>query len=217
MRVHVIDAANRDRYAAELDAHHQLRHDIYVVERKWQALNGIGGREYDQFDLPDAIYLLAICDSGEVAGGTRLLQSTGPTLLNDVFVELASSTAYERAVDILEWTRFFVAPRFRERGRPCCVGGLVCAAMMEFCLRRGVRTLNAVGETYWFTRSAALGWHPCPLGAPREHDGMSIRAWTIAVTQSALNSTLQFYGLSKAQIAWDQNMRPPAPIMDAVA
>lgn len=200
MRVQVIDDRNRELFADQVDQHHRLRHDIYIGERGWRALQGINGREYDQFDLTSAIYLLALTDDGEVAGGTRLLQSTEPTLLSEIFPHLADVRPYERAPDVLEWTRFFVAPRFREGGRLCRTGGLVSAAIIDYCLQNGVRRLNAVGETYWMPRISSLGWRPRPLGLPITHDGMSICAWTIDVTDYALQTTLKAYDLDASQL-----------------
>lgn len=211
MRVHVIDERNRYLYVEQLDEHHRLRDQIYIGEKKWQALKSTDGREYDQFDLPDAIYLLALADNGSVAGGTRLLRSTGPTLLSEVFPHLADVRPFQRGPDILEWTRFFVAPRYREEHRLCRAGGLVSAAMIEFCLTTGVRQLNAVGETYWMPRISTLGWRPRPLGLPIEHEGLSICAWTIEPSESALRSTLRAYDLEKIDLIWEQRTVRHAP------
>lgn len=211
MRVHVINERNRHLYVEQLDEHHCLRDLIYIGEKKWRALKSTRGREYDQFDLPETIYLLALADDGSVAGGTRLLQSTGPTLLSDVFPHLADVRPFERAPDILEWTRFFVAPRFREEHRLCRAGGLVSAAMIEFCLMTGVRQLNAVGETYWMPRISTLGWRPRPLGLPVEHDGLSICAWTIEPSEAALRSTLRAYDIETVELVWQQRAACRAP------
>lgn len=211
MRVHVIDERNRYLYVEQLDEHHRLRDQIYIGEKKWQALKSTDGREYDQFDLPDAIYLLALADNGSVAGGTRLLRSTGPTLLSEVFPHLADVRPFQRGPDILEWTRFFVAPRYREEHRLCRAGGLVSAAMIEFCLTTGVRQLNAVGETYWMPRISTLGWRPRPLGLPIEHEGLSICAWTIEPSELALRSTLRAYDLEKIDLIWEQRTVRHAP------
>ena len=208
MQVHVIDSSNSHSYIDELDEHHCLRNKIYIGERKWRALHEKDGREYDQFDLPDAIYLLALTNSGEVAGGTRLLRSTGPTLLSDVFPFLANVRTFERADDVLEWTRFFVAPRFRESGRLCRVGGIVSAALIDYCLQSRVRRLNAVGETWWMPRISTLGWRPRPLGLPHEHDGMSICAWTIDITAGALRTTREVYNLDGGTLVWPGAQRP---------
>lgn len=211
MRVHVVDERNKDLYVEQLDEHHCLRHQIYIGEKKWLGLRSVDGREYDQFDLPDAIYLLALADDGAVAGGTRLLRSTGPTLLSEVFPQLADVRPFERAPDVLEWTRFFVAPRYREEHRLCRAGGLVSSAIIEFCLMAGVRKLNAVGETYWMSRISGLGWRPRPLGLPVEHEGLSICAWTIDPSEAALRSTLRAYDLGKVDLVWEQRASRHAP------
>src|ERR1041384_1478666 len=87
--IHVITGANRHRYAAELLAHFRLRHEIYVVERNWKDLARADGLERDQFDDVDATYILAI-DDGQVIGGSRLVPTTRPHLLSEVFPYLAS-------------------------------------------------------------------------------------------------------------------------------
>jgi len=66
--IHVITSANRHLYEPELLAHFRLRHEIYVVERKWKELQRPDRSERDQFDNQDATYVLAI-DKGEVVGG----------------------------------------------------------------------------------------------------------------------------------------------------
>src|SRR5208337_3694633 len=61
LEVHVITGANRHLYERELDEHHQIRHRIYVGELQWRGLTARADkREYDQFDLPETVYLLAL-------------------------------------------------------------------------------------------------------------------------------------------------------------
>jgi acyl-homoserine lactone synthase len=48
--IHVITGANRHLYEPELLAHFRLRHEIYVVERRWTNLARPDGLERDQFD-----------------------------------------------------------------------------------------------------------------------------------------------------------------------
>jgi acyl-homoserine lactone synthase len=57
-KVHAIDAGNRDLYSDAIEQHHRIRHDIYVGERRWMELARPDGREVDQFDTDDAVYLL---------------------------------------------------------------------------------------------------------------------------------------------------------------
>ena len=78
IRVHAIDAGNRHLYDHELEQHHRIRHDIYVGERKWMDLARPDGREVDQFDTVNAVYLLAVEPGKGVVGGSRLVPTLDP-------------------------------------------------------------------------------------------------------------------------------------------
>ena len=77
-KVHAIDAGNRDLYSDALEQHHRIRHDIYVGERRWMELARPDGREIDQFDTDDAVYLLGIETDGRVVAGSRLMRTDRP-------------------------------------------------------------------------------------------------------------------------------------------
>jgi acyl-homoserine lactone synthase len=99
--IHVVTSANRHLYEPELLMHFRLRHEVYVVERNWKELERADGLERDQFDNQDATYILAI-DTGEVVGGSRLIPTTHPHLLSEVFPHLASVRGLPRAADTYE-------------------------------------------------------------------------------------------------------------------
>jgi acyl-homoserine lactone synthase len=207
IRLHVIDRTNRDAYADAIDQHYVLRKKIYIDEQRWSALRATNGREIDQFDTDSTVYLLAIGADGEVAGGTRLLPSLGPTLLSEVFPQLARERGFERAPEIWEWTRFFVAPRFRQDKRLSRVAGIVAAGMVEYCLDQRIPRMNVVAEAYWIPKVSALGWRPRPLGLPLAHEGLSICAFTIEMTEKALQATRAVYGIDAPSL-----VRPKRPV-----
>ena len=76
------------------------RHEIYVERRGWKALQSVNGEERDQFDRPDTIYLLAIDEEDDILAGLRLLPTTGPHLLADIFPHLVMSSDIPRGDDI---------------------------------------------------------------------------------------------------------------------
>ncbi len=45
---------------AQLEEMHRIRHRIYVEGRGWKALRKSDGREVDEFDTDDAVYLLGL-------------------------------------------------------------------------------------------------------------------------------------------------------------
>ena len=53
--IHVVTKHNRHLYEGYFDPYFRLRHDIYVKQRKWMALDRPDGREIDQFDTEDAV------------------------------------------------------------------------------------------------------------------------------------------------------------------
>ncbi len=86
LQVKVVTSANRHLFADSLDEYFHWRYKIYVQSKRWCAENE-SEREIDQFDHDDAFHFLGF-RNGEFVAGTRLMPSSGPTLLRDVFPRL---------------------------------------------------------------------------------------------------------------------------------
>jgi acyl-homoserine lactone synthase len=194
--IHVITSANRHLYQAELLAHFRLRHEIYVVERNWKDLARPDGLERDQFDNQDALYILAT-DNGQVIGGSRLLPTTRPHLLSEVFPHLASVRGLPRAVDIYEWTRMFVIKSRREgRTMGGQARGMVICGVLEYCLDNGITGLTALIEMFWLPLFHSMGWNLMPLGLPELISGEWSIAVKMAINAQTLASTRAFHGIA---------------------
>jgi len=209
IRVHAIDAGNRHLYDDELEQHHRIRHDIYVGERKWMDLARPDGREVDQFDTGNAVYLLAVEPGKGVVGGSRLVPTLDPHLMSDVFPELANVRGVPRAPDIYEWTRIFVVPAKRETGRLSRTAGIVYCGILEFCLSRRLSQISVVCEAYWIPRLLALGWKPQLLGEPIVKDGMTIVGITCDMTEEALDKTRHIYEIAGSVMSVSPAVRQP--------
>lgn len=194
--IHVITSANRHLFKPELLAHFRLRHEIYVTERNWKELARPDGLERDQFDNQDATYILAV-DNGQVTGGSRLVPTTRPHLLSEVFPYLASVRGVPRAADIYEWTRMFVVKSRREgrtMGGP--TRGMVICGVLEHCLDKGITSLTALIEMFWLPLFHSMGWNLKPLGLPELiNDEWSV-AVQMAINEDTLSSTRAFHGIA---------------------
>lgn len=114
--IRIVQGHDRKDHQAALDQMHCLRAKVFADRLGWQ-VEVLDGREIDQFDRLDPVYLLAIDDDGDVIGCARLLPTTGPTMLSQVFSKLLGPDQAIRSPIVWESTRFCVdTPRLTERG-----------------------------------------------------------------------------------------------------
>lgn len=81
------------------------RHKVFVEQLGW-GLQTQDGAELDQFDRPDTVYVVAQDDEGYVSGCARLLPTTRPYLLGEVFPQLLNGLLPPCSPDIWELSRF---------------------------------------------------------------------------------------------------------------
>lgn len=81
------------------------RHKVFVENLGWD-LHSPDGLEQDQFDRPDTVYVAARDEMGEICGCARLLPSTRPYLLSEVFPQLLNGMAPPSSPDVWELSRF---------------------------------------------------------------------------------------------------------------
>jgi acyl-homoserine lactone synthase len=183
MEVHVIRRDNRHLYADILESYFRLRHQIYVVERKWMDLDRPDKREIDQFDTDDAVYLLGL-EGRSIVAGMRLVPTMAPTLLSDLFPQLSLKGPVRRH-DVYELSRIFVVPNRRGEHAGPRAEAVIQAATMEYGLSIGLSAFTIVLESWWLPRLLDQGWVARPLGLPINIDSMSTVAVIVDVNEQA--------------------------------
>lgn len=83
----------------------RYRHKVFVERLGWP-LQTDGKVELDQFDRSDTLYVVAQDEDGDVFGCARLLPTTGPYLLGEVFPQLLNGLPSPRSPDVWELSRF---------------------------------------------------------------------------------------------------------------
>lgn len=86
----------------------RLRHAVFNERLHWD-VRSENGKERDQFDQCNPIYVLVKEDSGEVVGMSRLLPSTGPYMMKDVFPQLLHGEPAPQNPAVWEISRFAFA------------------------------------------------------------------------------------------------------------
>ena len=86
---------------------HRLRSRVFKGRLNWDVTSD-NGREWDHFDSLDPIYIVANDEDGRVAGTWRMLPTTGPYMLRDVFPQLMDGLPPPASPRIWEGSRFAV-------------------------------------------------------------------------------------------------------------
>lgn len=112
----VVDALNRSRFEDVLDEMFRLRARVFEGRLGWD-VSVRDGKEIDQFDGLDPAYVIGLDDAGHVVACARLLQTTGPHMLSDVFHGILRGEPPLRSATLWESTRFCVDTQRLGRGR----------------------------------------------------------------------------------------------------
>lgn len=143
----VIDALNRDRFEPLLDEMFRLRARVFGDRLGWE-VTVEDGLEIDRFDALDPAYLVGLDDAGHVVSCARLLQTTGPHMLVDVFSSLLDGEPPLRSSRIWESTRFCVdTARLKATGGMSSISRATCEiliAISDYGMSAGISDIVTV-------------------------------------------------------------------------
>lgn len=97
----------------------RYRHRVFVEQLGWP-IACKEGLELDQFDQAYTEYVMAQGDDGRVCGCGRLLPTSRPYLLAEVFPQLLDGLPMPCSNDVWELSRFSVAGPSADHGRQPC-------------------------------------------------------------------------------------------------
>lgn len=180
--IRVVNNGNKRQFANILDGQFRLRHGIFVKERGWTEFEIDGIYEKDQYDNDSAVYMIAVDETEDVAGGFRLYPTTLPHMLTEQFPNLVEGTVLRRS-DVLELTRF--AMRTTERRSSHYFELLL--AIQEYGLREGLAGYTSVINTPRIPILQGFGFDIEPLGLPQMMDDKTIIAVLFHVSEDCLS------------------------------
>jgi len=156
------------------------RHQVFIERLGWK-LDSIDGLERDQFDRPDTAYVVSRDETGSVTGCARLLPTTQPYLLGDVFPKLLNGQVPPAAPDVWELSRF-AAMDFNSRATTAL--GQFSSTLAAELLRNSIKYASKLGAKRLITVSPIgverllrkLGIHAHRVGPPIVVNGHPIFA-----------------------------------------
>jgi len=143
----IVDALNKHRFGSVLEEMHRLRARVFRDRLGWD-VTIVDDMERDLFDDLNPAHVISLNQDGDVVGCMRLLQTTGPNMLSDVFYSILDGEAPLRSAQIWEATRFCVDTQKLAGGKTrnsiSYVTSEVMIAAFEYAQKAGVLDAVAV-------------------------------------------------------------------------
>jgi len=199
----VIEGKRSSSYPMEMDAMFRNRAQIFSERLGWE-VTVKDGYERDTFDDANPLYLISIDPhTNEYWGSLRLLPTTGPNMLRDVFPFLLGEGEYIESATIWEASRICAVaadgqPERSKNGVSLALGELL-AGIGEVAIVAGLTQIVAVFDARIYRILKAAGCDPQIIGAPRR-----------------IGRTLSYAGLFDTGEGPLQAVREPAGIKGSV-
>lgn len=157
------------------------RHRIFIEQLGWRLPCADGRFERDQYDRDDTVYVVAHDESGSICGCARLLPTTEPYLLQELFPTLlADGIEPPKAAAVWELSRFAAGTSDGMAGEDTGAWAVrpMLAAVVECAAKRGVRQLIGVTFLSMERLFRRIGVHAHRAGAAQRVDGrMVVACW----------------------------------------
>lgn len=192
--IFIVNAENRCLFSSELRQMHRHRKVVFIERLRWHTPT-VGELEIDSYDHADTMYLIARCErSSDVLASARLLPTTKPHLMSEVFAH-ACSEGPPCGPRVWEASRFCTSPSITSRpARLALLWELLCG-IMETCLLYGVEQIT-------FTANAALlplvlrcGWDAKVLGPTLRDGNDEVTAVAVRIAPSGLLAIRDRFGI----------------------
>lgn len=153
-----------------LHTHYQLRARVFSDRLGWE-VDVAAGCESDRFDALPPTYVVAIAETGRLAGCARLLPALGPTMVADVFPSLLPDGRFNSHAAMIESSRFCVDTALAEgRGNGSVHEATLTmfAGIIEWCIANGYTEIVTVTDLRFERILARVGWPLQRLGEPKK-------------------------------------------------
>lgn len=167
----IVDSLNKDEHQHLLEDMFRLRARVFQDRLGWDVAVE-NGMEIDMFDHLDPAHIISTDETGAVVGCMRLLQTTGPHMLADIFSPILDGEPPLRSSSIWEATRFCVDTIRLGRGRgPNSISYRTSEVMIgafEYGMQSGISDAVAVIDPVMDRVLKRSGNAPCGyLGSPK--------------------------------------------------
>ncbi len=167
----LIEGARAACFAKEMDQMFRNRAEIFFHRLGWDVVVK-DGYERDRFDDLNPLYLVSVDPvTGQYWGSLRLLPTTGPNMLRDVFPQLLEDGEVVESATIWESSRICAVatdgqPRQSRNGVNYVMSELI-AGIGEVALMAGLTQIVSVFDARILRVLKAVGCKPAIIGRPQ--------------------------------------------------
>ena len=170
----VIEQYNAHEYSHLMDQMFQMRARVFHDRLRWN-VRVVDGRERDKYDDESPVYVIYTDDrKREVKGSLRLLPTTGPTLLADIFSDTLPAGVHLSAPTIWECTRLCLDDRLLANGpghQLLLDSTALIAGLGEVAMRAGIETIIGNFDSSMLRLYRQLGCEVEVLGSTLRYGG----------------------------------------------
>jgi N-acyl-L-homoserine lactone synthetase len=162
--IRMVTRDNAERHVSNLYQMHRLRKAVFKDRLGWD-VSVSGELEFDEFDALEPSYLLSMDRYGILNGCVRLLPTTGPNMLRDIFPSFVTKGAVPRSERVWEASRFAVGKNATtaEAGVSQTTYDLLIG-VLKFGLSNGISTIACVVDVRMERILRRVGWQLERLG-----------------------------------------------------
>jgi acyl homoserine lactone synthase len=195
----LVNGSERDQHRALIMDMYRQRARVFKDRLGWD-VSVSDGLEMDEFDEINPLYVISVDDfTGRLRGSLRLLPTTGPNMLRDVFSELLPDGLVIESATIWEGSRFAMDPEMAlpRPGSPIShVTGELLAGLVELGLNTGLTEIASVIDTR-MVRILRLAGYPAELISPPRRIGVcTTYAGLSEISEAALDSIRKTCGIT---------------------
>lgn len=206
--IFVVNAENRELFAADLEDMHRQRKTVFVDRIGWK-IPVVMDMEIDCYDDDDTVYLLAKDHAeGRVLASVRLLPTVRPHLMSDLFSAACNSTA-PCGPAIWEVSRFCTAPEVTERRARLKLLWEVTCGVMEAALLYGIDEVIFAANRALLPLMLNCGWQARVLGPTMRDGDDEITAVAAVITSASLRQVRQRYEVQTPVLRFHSRLGVP--------
>ena len=199
--IRIVTKDNAEHNVSILYQMHRLRKAVFKDRLGWD-VTVRGEFEIDEYDALGPSYLLSIDRYGVINGCVRLLPTTGPNMLRDIFPFFVTKTAVPRGEQVWEASRFAVSGNtIMAEASLSQTTYLLLIGVLKFGLSNGISTIACVVDVRMERILRRAGWQLERLGPAQQIGNTVAMAGQLEVSAQILRKLEARVALAHAAAA----------------